>query len=244
MTMKKTILALLAFPACLLAEGEEAAAPAAADTSFAEIFASGGILMWPLVLISVLALASIVYLFITLRPGATVPAAVVNDVMDKLQKGNLDEARRVCDYRPCPFSRIAMAAIDSAQNLPDGDISLLTSVTEGEGARQSERLNARTQWLLDIASIAPMVGLLGTVIGMFNAFHGIGNEIEIANKPAVLADGVSMALITTVAGLIIAIPCMAFYAWFRRRAQRQVAALECASSDIVTVIAARRKPAK
>ncbi len=243
--MKKTVFAILAFPACLLAEGEAVAPEAvSAGTSFIEIFKSGGMLMWPLVLISVFALASVVYLLITLRPGATVPTAVVNDVMDCLQNGKLDEARHVCDYRPCPFSRIAMAAIDSAQNLPDGDISLLTSVTEGEGARQAERLNARTQWLLDIASIAPMIGLLGTVIGMFNAFHGIGNEIEIANKPAVLADGVSMAMITTVAGLVIAIPCMVFYAWFRRRAQRQVAALECASSDIVTVIAAHRKASK
>lgn len=243
MKMKKKILAVLAFPSVLLAESE-AAASSSAVTSFAEIFRSGGFLMWPLVLASVIAVALIVYLVVTLRPGATVPAAVVNDVMDRLQRGELDEARRVCDYRPCPFSSIALAAIDSAQNLPGGDVSLLTSVTEGEGARQAERLNARAQWLLDIASIAPMIGLLGTVIGMFNAFHGIGNEIEIANKPAVLADGVSMAMITTVAGLVIAIPCMVFYAWLRRRAQRQVAALECASSDIVTVIAARRGTAK
>ena len=90
-----------------------------------------------------------------------------------------------------------------------------------------------------VAAISPMVGLLGTVIGMLGAFHAVSDTIASA-KPVALAQGVSLALITTIAGLFIAIPAMAFYAWFRRTASRQVAHLECACSDLLTAILTQR----
>ena len=219
-----------------------AAEPAAASgtrPTLMQFFEKGGSLMWVLLFVSVLALANVCWLFFTLRAGVTAPRAVVHDVMDKLRQGDLDEARKVCDYRPCPFSHVAMAAIDASRSLPDDDPSTLTSVVEGEGARQAARLQSRSQWLLDLASIAPMIGLLGTVLGMLATFQSVNAEAA-QNNGYVLADGVSLALITTVAGLLIAIPCMCFYAWYRRQASKQVAALECLAADLVMVLLSRR----
>ncbi len=221
-------------------ETEPAAATAPASPTFAELFAAGGILMWPLLVLSVFALAYVAYLFFVLREGATAPRALVNDVFDSIRTCAPEEARRACDYRRCPFAHVAMAAIDGVSNLPSIDAATLTGLVEGEGARQASRLQRSAQWLLDVASIAPMIGLLGTVLGMFRAFQGIGGDILVSAKPVVLAQGVSLALITTVAGLLVAIPCMCFYAWFRRQAERRVAELECLSADLVTLLLARR----
>ena len=101
--------------------------------------------------------------------------------------------------------------------------------------RQSDAIQGQTQILLDISTIAPLLGLLGTVLGMLKAFSSVASDVASA-KPVVLAAGVSQAIITTVFGLIVAIPCIAFYAWFRRRAGRQISNLEAASSEVVTAL--------
>ena len=177
---------------------------------------------------------------VTLRAGAAAPRALVRDAMDKLRQGDLGEARKICEDRPCPFSSVALAAIDAARTLPSGGDAALSDAVEGEGSRQAAVLEGRAQWLLDVAAVAPMVGLLGTVLGFFAAFRGIGGDLIASAKPVVLAQGVALAIITTIAGLLVAIPCMVFYAWFRRRAERQVALLEGLASDLVTVLLSRR----
>ena len=81
-------------------------------------------------------------------------------------------------------------------------------------------------WLSDLAAIAPLVGLLGTVLGMFQAFGGIANDLAASARPVVLAQGVSQAIVTTVFGLVVAIPCLVFHAILRRRTARRIAGLE------------------
>lgn len=95
-----------------------------------------------------------------------------------------------------------------------------------EGKRIAARANAAVDWLADIAAVAPLVGLLGTVLGMFQAFGGIANDIAANAKPVVLAAGVSQAIITTVFGLVISIPCLACHAFLRRRTAKRIAGLE------------------
>ncbi|MBR1921974.1 MAG: MotA/TolQ/ExbB proton channel family protein [Kiritimatiellae bacterium] len=97
---------------------------------------------------------------------------------------------------------------------------------EAEGARIADRLASQAEWLADIAAIAPLVGLLGTVLGMFQAFGGIASDVSAGAKPVVLAQGVSQAIVTTIFGLAVAIPSLLAYAFFRRRAQRRVAEIE------------------
>lgn len=223
----------------VMAQDAVMAEEAANGMTLGRFFHDGGSLMYVLAAISVFFIANVLYLFATLRMGVTIPRAVYNEVISKIRDGRFDDARKACDYRPGPFTHVAMAAIDYATAVPEADAVMINAAIEGEGARQATKLQARTQWLLDIAAISPMVGLLGTVMGMLGAFHAVSSTIASA-KPVALAQGVSLALITTIAGLVVAIPAMAFYAWFRRMASRQVAHLECACSDLLTALISQR----
>ena len=98
-----------------------------------------------------------------------------------------------------------------------------------EGGRIADAMMSSVDWLADIAAIAPLVGLLGTVLGMFQAFGGIASDVAAGAKPVVLAQGVSQAIVTTIFGLAVAIPSLAAYAVFRRRAQKRIAEIESAS---------------
>ena len=102
-----------------------------------------------------------------------------------------------------------------------------------EGARLAESLFSAVDWLADIAAIAPLVWLLGTVLGMFQAFGGIAADVTAGAKPVVLAQGVSQAIVTTIFGLVVAIPSLAMHAVFRRRAARLVAVLEEKSDEVL-----------
>ena len=204
--------------------------------SLKEAWAAGGWVMWVLAALSIFALAMVFYFMWVLRAGAVIPHALVSDVITHIRSGALSEARRLTDRAPCAFSSVTLAALNCLRNIPNCDTALLRSTTEAEGARQADAIQGQTELLLDVSTIAPLLGLLGTVLGMFKAFGSIGDGIESA-KPVVLAAGVSQAIITTIFGLIVAIPCMAFYAWFRRRASRQISNLEAVSSEIVTALA-------
>jgi biopolymer transport protein ExbB len=101
-----------------------------------------------------------------------------------------------------------------------------------EGARLADEIFSAVDWLADIAAIAPLVGLLGTVLGMFQAFGGIASDVATGAKPVVLAQGVSQAIVTTIFGLVVAIPSLVMHAFFRRRAARLVATLEEKADEI------------
>ena len=104
---------------------------------------------------------------------------------------------------------------------------------EAAGCRAAERMHASVEWLADIAAIAPLVGLLGTVLGMFSAFGGIASDVAANAKPVVLAQGVSQAIVTTIFGLAVAIPSLVAYAFFRRRTAKRVAELEEMADEIL-----------
>ena len=95
-----------------------------------------------------------------------------------------------------------------------------------EGGRIADAMMSAVDWLADIAAIAPLVGLLGTVLGMFQAFGGIASDVSAGAKPVVLAQGVSQAIVTTIFGLAVSIPSLVAYAFFRRRAQKRIAEIE------------------
>lgn len=157
------------------------------DITFGQAWMDGGPIMWVLAGVSVLALAVMLYLWVSQASWIFLPSA-------------LKRMERAKDY-------------------------------ESEGRRIASRLHAAVDWLADIAAIAPLIGLLGTVLGMFTAFKGV--SFEAGAKPVVLAEGVSQAIVTTIFGLVVAIPCLAAYAFFRRRAQNRVNELELAVEDIL-----------
>jgi biopolymer transport protein ExbB len=221
------------------ASAETETAPAKTSLTWQEILANGGWLMYVLSAMSVLTVAFIIYFFVVLRVAQVAPRSLLDLLVDGIRNDSLDDARRACEYRPCALSAVSLAALNHVRNMPQPDSSLLRDVIEGEGGRQAESIQGQTQYLLDIAVVAPMVGLLGTVFGMLRAFSGVALDIAQA-KPVVLAEGVSQALITTAFGLMVGIPAMAFYAYFRRRAANVVSQLESASADVLTALLSKR----
>ena len=194
--------------------------------TLAEAWRNGGPLMWVLAGLSVIALAIVLYLLLAQRRAAITPRTLVSDVFSRLQTSDYGEARRLCQRRPCAFGVIALAALDAVRGTPQGSRPPVAVAVETAGAHLAERIQAAVDWLADIAAIAPLVGLLGTVLGMYQAFGGIANDLAANARPVVLAQGVSQAIITTMFGLVVSIPCLVFHAMLRRRASKRISGLE------------------
>jgi biopolymer transport protein ExbB len=221
---------------------QEAAETATAEVdrlSWRAVVENGGWLMIVLAVMSLITVAFVIYFLAILRIGAVTPRPLHRELVEKLRAGDVKEARKACEYRPSPLAAVTLVAIDYVLNVEDPDGMLLKDVMQGEGSRQSEALEGQTRYLLDIAVIAPMVGLLGTVFGMLRAFSAVALDIAQA-RPMVLAGGVSQALVTTAFGLIVGIPAMIFYAYFRRRAATLVSQLEAASTDVLTALLSKK----
>ena len=92
---------------------------------------------------------------------------------------------------------------------------------------------------MDIAVVAPMIGLLGTVFGMMIAFNAVSDQIAVV-RPTALIAGVNKAMLTTAFGLLVGIPAMMFYAYFRNRTAKLVSLLETASTELFTALLSRR----
>ena len=237
-------------PAAIAAPASAAPAAAAAmaarpggtyGMTWREAWAYGGPVMWFIAGLSIFGLALVIYFVAVLRPQQMVPPGLLSDVLSRLRAGEAGEARRACESRACALSSIVLTALDYMRHVPRTDPALLRDMMEAEGARQAEGIQSQTQLLLDVAVIAPMLGLLGTVLGMLKAFGAVAHDMAAA-KPVVLAQGVAEAIITTIFGLMVAIPGMMCYAWFRRRASRLVALLEAASTEVLTALLGNRAP--
>jgi biopolymer transport protein ExbB len=243
---KRLIVGVLAVLACFwgaAAMAQTASAAHAIDAtqqvSMKELLDKGGVLMYPLGLMSVAGVAFVIYFFVVLRRQQVVPDILRDDVLDKIETGQINDARTACGYKPCAFSEVAVAALDYLGSVDKADPALLKEVIEGEGSRQAAALQSQIQYLMDVAVIAPMMGLLGTVFGMMRAFNVVAFDLAKA-KPMLLAAGVAEALITTAAGLIIGIPAMMFYAYFRGRTSKLVSDLEVASGQVMTSMLKKR----
>jgi biopolymer transport protein ExbB len=204
-----------------------------------DILKSGGFLMYVLGALSVLGLAFVIYFFAVLRASQVAPRSLRRELLEKIRTGVLDDVRRSCEYHPCPLSAVILTAIDHLRASHDMDAMMLKDVVEAEGRRQADGLQGQTQYLYDIAVIAPMLGLLGTVLGVLKAFSGIAYQVASA-KPVQLAQGLSQALVTTAFGLMVGIAAMLFYSYFRRAAAKLVSHLETESTDMMTALLNKR----
>jgi biopolymer transport protein ExbB len=183
--------------------------------SFFDLVVSGGILMWPILLCSVIALTYVVERSIRLREGELGSLAQGRAVVAALAAGGPARALELC--RPSPLGRILRVALERASR----PLAEREKAVEDVGARELRRLNAGLRPLGVVAVLAPLLGFLGTVFGMIQAFLNIALKDGLG-KPELLAAGISQALVTTAAGLCVAIPTQAAYFWFRARIERFV----------------------
>jgi biopolymer transport protein ExbB len=197
------------------ADGSGAAAPAGSDSFWSVIFSGGllGILiMSTLIALSVLAAYLVFDQVMGLRKKDLVPSDLVENVRTLLAQGKLKEADQVCRERPCPLSFVIVSGIAEVEyGWPAVEKAL-----EDSTAEQAARLYRKLEYLSVIGNLAPMIGLLGTVSGMILAFREVAVSSGAAGA-ADLASGIYSALVTTVAGLIIAIPALGAFAVFRNK---------------------------
>jgi biopolymer transport protein ExbB len=206
--------------------------------SFGEAWRYGGNIMWVLAAMSVFGLAMVIYLAGVLREAQIAPKKLQRQIIDGIRKGDLANVRSFCEASRAPLASVVLAAIDYMRQATHAECNLMREAIEAEGTRQTDAMHGQVQILLDISVIAPMLGLLGTVLGMLKAFGSVAQDVASA-KPVVLAAGVSQAIITTIFGLIVAIFAMVAYAYFRRRATRCTALLETSATALTAAMMER-----
>ena len=199
-----------------------------------ELIRAGGWLMWPILLCSVISLAIIAERFWSLQKKRIIPKNLVAQVWQWQKVGHLN-AKRVHDLRQgSPLGRVLAAGLVNRQH----EREVMKESIEEVGRHVAHELERFLNTLGTIASITPLLGLLGTVIGMIKVFavitsHGVGD-------PSILAEGISEALVTTAAGLSVAIPSLMFSRYFRGRVNEYVVNMEQEALKLVEVMCGMR----
>lgn len=201
-----------------------------------EVFDKGGIWMYPLALMSIIALILIFIYYLTIRRNAVVSDRFMNAAEAMIRKRDYLGLIAYCHRQNECMARVTQKTLDFLTKYPMASFSGVREVAEAEGSRQAGLLSSRITYLADIGSIAPMVGLLGTVWGMIKSFLVLSAGDVAGVSQMQLAAGVSEALITTAAGLIIGIPSLVFYSLFRGRVQKYIAELEAAATHLMALL--------
>lgn len=182
--------------------------------------------MWPLLLCSILGVAITlersIYFF---RLRLNYPS-FLHELKDKLRQGKIKEAAVFCRTKPHPVPHLAAEYLKNLQH-----DTLRSEILKREGSLALEKVETRLRGLAAITHISPLLGLLGTVTGLVGAFHQIermGGQVQ----PGDLASGIWEALITTVFGLVIAIPCMAAFHAFESAADRIARQMQFVISEL------------
>lgn len=237
--MKCSHLIFAGFLLSALVANAAEAPPAANELNFLEILVKGGPMMYPLALMSVVTVLLILLFFLTIRRNAIVSDRFMNTAENMIRKRDFHGLSAFSLRRNECMARITQKTIDFITNNPASSFDNVREVAQAEGSRQAGILTSRINYLADIGSIAPMVGLLGTVIGMIKAFLEISSGEIAGVKQMGLAEGVSEALIATAGGLAISIPAFVFYALFRGRVQKYVSEMEAAATHLIAVLHAQ-----
>lgn len=201
----------------------------------AELFAFGGPMMWPLLVCAVLTIAIILDRLMALRNTHLQADRFLDDVRDAVKRRKISEALAICDRTPSPLAAMVRAGLARHEQGRDA----VRQAIEDAGAREIHRLERYLAALGAIAHVAPLLGLLGTSLGLIRCFHVLQLKTSALQPvgPADLAHGVWQALFTTTAGLAIAIPAVLAYHYFIRRVHQHVWELQQAAGDLLQWLA-------
>ena len=200
-----------------------------------ELVKAGGWLMIPIIACSVVAMAIIFERLWALRSKRVLPPNLVARVWQYHRKGKLDNANISVIRDGSSLGRILAAGLVNRQHSRE----IMKESIEESGRQVVSEMERYLNTLGTIASIAPLLGLLGTVIGMIKVFSAI--TIAGVGNPTILAGGISEALITTATGLSVAIPSLMFHRYFESRVQRLVVKMEEESLKMVEIMLGERE---
>ncbi len=213
-----------------------AAADSVPKTDLWKLLQYGGIVMACLGFVSVVLFVLIIYYLLTFRVNRIVSKPLLRKTYSLLSENNPSDAAKLCENAEGIIPRILLAGIKHAGQ---GRDVILTSM-EAVGSREAEALRHRIAYLASIANIAPMLGLLGTITGMIKAFNRVVVDVNMV-KPIGLASGISQALVTTAAGLIIGIIATIAYYYFRGKVHSIITLIEEISVEFVDKIVTVRE---
>jgi biopolymer transport protein ExbB len=201
--------AFVALAPSALAEGEE-------ETSFVgSVLKDGGPIGWVIILMSVATLALIIEFAVNVRADKICPPELIDEVEALLEEDEYQEALELCESEPNFVTRSLAAGLP---RLNEGYEKVKEALEAAAGV-EAMKLQQKVSWMLFLSNVAPLMGLFGTVTGMIAAFNVI---VSLGDKvtPAALAGGISAALVTTFLGLLVAIPAVTAYQFFRNKATR------------------------
>lgn len=196
-----------------------------------EIFLKGGYIMWFILLSSVIGLAVVIDRFVVLRRAKiNVPAFMVR-IRGFIKKKDISGAISYCIQEKSPVANIVRKGLKKYRYGHDR----VKDAIENAGSQEISKLEKGLPVLASVAGIAPLLGFLGTVTGMIQAFMTIQDLAGAAN-PSDLAGGIWEALITTAFGLIVGIPALALYNYFLSSVKKLVGEMETVANDVIDVI--------
>ena len=200
-----------------------------------ELISKGGVIMWPILICSILALSIAIERFYSLLRVSIDTREFMDVIRTALRQNRIQEAIQICDETNAPISRIVKAGILKYDRSRED----IREAIEDAGHLEIPRLEHYMSALATCANVAPLLGLLGTVQGMIKCFAAIENKQGQVN-PSDLAEGIANALITTFAGLMVAIPTLVVHNYLVSRVDTMVLEMEIGSSELVDVLTRHR----
>ena len=215
-TIRIVLLILLGFPGMALA-----AEPASSDSwKLLSIFEKGGFMMYPILFSSVLMLGIAIERLYNLRRKNVINSDFLENVRKQWDWKDIKKTLQLCNSFDNSLSRILKVGVLRV----GGKLDEIERAIEGAGQHEASLMNSNLRVLGAVANITPMMGLLGTVLGMIKAFNVI--SLSGTGNPGLVASGISEALITTAAGMAVGIPALALYHYFRGKIDRYVFEME------------------
>jgi biopolymer transport protein ExbB len=200
------------------------------ESGLVELFLKGGMFMYPLLLCSIIGAAVIIERAVTLSRARTDVRKLMKRVLDALHSKGVEAAAGECERTRGPIAAILHAGLKRAER---GTEAVERGI-ETAATIETSFLERGLIWLATLATIAPLLGFLGTVSGMIRAFNAIAEAEQVNAK--LVASGISEALITTAAGLLIAIPIQAFHNLFVAQIDRFIIEMEESTADLVDTL--------
>lgn len=230
------LLVLLASAPTLLAQNPAGGGPdLPKSTSVLDAMLRSGPIIYPLLALSVFSVMLVIVYFLTIRRGAVVSHGYMATAEALLRKRDYLGLLAVSNRHGEAIARVVQRVLEFTTKNPGADFQQVRDIAETEGTRVASNLNNKVIYLADIGMLAPLIGLLGTVIGIVRSFSALGADLGSARYMQ-LSKGVSEALINTAGGLAIGIPALVFYAFFRGRAQRLISELESAVTQVLALL--------
>lgn len=202
------------------------------DQTFWDVVTHGGIIgliIWILMFItSIIAVGLIIDGFVNIREDKLMPPDLIKSIKGAMDKGDLTAAVEICRKNPCPLSTILLAGFMNVTEGFDEIIDYVSSAAEEE----IENLMQRVNYLSLQSGLAPMLGLMGTVTGMIDAFAGLATATG-SEKAHVLALAISQALYATAVGLLVAIPAIVCFTIIKNKTQKLIMRMERITYDVI-----------